>query len=377
MLSERHYKRVRNWSNGLLLGVGVCTLFGIGFVRLNGVQTTSESHLVRRSAEQSTQSIIHIETGYIIDNSNQEEKRYFEGVKEAKEFVKYQYPSEKFVPLDELVTVLLNGMRFYHQGEEMLPLNGTDILEPMKAKTRSNDNLRCEGRNDFKAYKKEHTTQAAMQNDHPILPDVSVQAVLSAPAKPETVPLPGNNYFDDVKVAQTPVSSNSIKGNNAANSVSSSTDDKSTSSFDPSAARSISDKNLAAQFLSYFSDDATTPANEAVNDDASFANSVSTTTTALSDAPTTKNHRIGCCNGVPYNQNKRCCCRRIAFDKEKKFCCAIDGCANFKVFDRSNPKNIDLCLSLKGLVVQEYGYTGEHTALGEPDLTRSPRVRPQ
>lgn len=101
--------RVRNWSNGLLLGVGVCTLFGIGFVRLNGVQTTSESHLVRRSAEQSTQSIIHIETGYIIDNSNQEEKRYFEGVKEAKEFVKYQYPSEKFVPLDELVTV-----RKYH-----------------------------------------------------------------------------------------------------------------------------------------------------------------------------------------------------------------------------------------------------------------------
>ena len=79
---------------------------GFGYVRLNGYETTSESHLVRRSSsDQLTPSIIHIETGYIIDNSNKEEKLYFEGVKETRDFVKYQYPSEKFVPLDELVTV--------------------------------------------------------------------------------------------------------------------------------------------------------------------------------------------------------------------------------------------------------------------------------
>jgi len=373
MSSERLYNRVRIWSNRLLLGVGVCTLFGIGFVRLNGRPTTSDSHLARRSADQPTPSIIHIETGYIIDNSNKEEKLYFQGVKDSKEFVKYQYPSEKFVPLDELVTVLLNGMRFYHQGEEMLPQNGTDILEPMMAKTRSNDNLRCEGRNDFKAYKREHTPLhpvPAMQND------AAAVVVATEVAEPVIFPADSSAVVQD---SQPVVTSNSNKGNNVDNTPSSSADDQGSAAFDPAAARSIVDKDFAAQFLSYFSmtDEATTLANDASPNDASFANAVAPATTAITDAPATKNHRIGCCNGVPYNQNKRCCCRRIAFDKEKKFCCAIDGCANFKVFDRSNPKNIDLCLSLKGLVVQEYGYTGEHAALGEPDLTRSPRVRPQ
>ena len=53
----------------------------------------------------------------------------------------------------------------------------------------------------------------------------------------------------------------------------------------------------------------------------------------------------------------------------------IQGCENFRIFDRSDPKNVDLCLSLEGLVVQEYGYTGKHVALGEPDLTKTPRAR--
>ena len=83
----------------------MCTLVGIGYMRFNGTGSGTESHLVKRSADEVTPSIIHIETGYIIDNSNKEEKLYFEGVKETRDFVKYQYPSEKFVPLDELVTV--------------------------------------------------------------------------------------------------------------------------------------------------------------------------------------------------------------------------------------------------------------------------------
>lgn len=47
-------------------------------------------------------SIIHIKTGPIIDNSNKEEKTYFHSLKSQKKYVKYQYPSDKFVPLDEL-----------------------------------------------------------------------------------------------------------------------------------------------------------------------------------------------------------------------------------------------------------------------------------
>ena len=64
--------------------------------------------------------------------------------------------------------LVLNGMRFYQQGDELLPQNKTGG-GPMKAQTRSNDNLRCEGRNDFKAYRREHApprTSQAMPNDY-------------------------------------------------------------------------------------------------------------------------------------------------------------------------------------------------------------------
>jgi len=89
----------------------------------------------------------------------------------------------------------------------------------------------------------------------------------------------------------------------------------------------------------------------------------SITTTVIPKLP-----QIGCCNGIPYNSNKRCCCRRVAFNKDTKFCCAINGCENFKIFDRSDPKNFDLCKGLSGLVVQEYGYRGQYK--GEPIMKR-------
>jgi hypothetical protein len=38
--------------------------------------------------------------------------------------------------------------------------------------------------------------------------------------------------------------------------------------------------------------------------------------------------QVGCCNGLPYNSNKRCCCRRASFDKDSKFCCAVNGSIN-------------------------------------------------
>jgi hypothetical protein len=82
--------------------------------------------------------------------------------------------------------------------------------------------------------------------------------------------------------------------------------------------------------------------------------------------------KIGCCNGVPYNSKKRCCCRRVSFDKDKKFCCAINGCESFQIFDRSNAKHYKDCLSLSGLVIQEYGYQGQ---TGQPKMDWTPRPR--
>jgi len=74
--------------------------------------------------------------------------------------------------------------------------------------------------------------------------------------------------------------------------------------------------------------------------------------------------QIGCCNGMPYNTNKRCCCRRASFNKDEKFCCAIDGCGDFKILKKSL-ENYDLCYSLSGMVVQEYGY---HKMAGARDM---------
>lgn len=74
--------------------------------------------------------------------------------------------------------------------------------------------------------------------------------------------------------------------------------------------------------------------------------------------------QIGCCNGMPYNTNKRCCCRRASFNKDEKFCCAIDGCGDFKILKKSL-ENYDLCYSLSGMVVQEYGY---HQMAGARDM---------
>lgn len=77
---------------------------------------------------------------------------------------------------------------------------------------------------------------------------------------------------------------------------------------------------------------------------------------ALIQVPEEKPQQVGCCNGQPYNTNKRCCCRRATFNKETKFCCAVDGCRNFQIFNRDDPKAFEKCRALEGYVVQEYGY---------------------
>lgn len=66
--------------------------------------------------------------------------------------------------------------------------------------------------------------------------------------------------------------------------------------------------------------------------------------------------QVGCCNGLPYNSNKRCCCRRASFDKDTKFCCAVNGCQDFRIFKRDDLTAREKCTELNGIVVEEYGY---------------------
>lgn len=77
---------------------------------------------------------------------------------------------------------------------------------------------------------------------------------------------------------------------------------------------------------------------------------------SLAQKPAQPAQQVGCCNGQPYNTNKRCCCRRASFDKETKFCCAVDGCRNFQIFKRNDPKAVEKCQAMEGIVVQEYAY---------------------
>merc|ERR1712227_785255 len=74
----------------------------------------------------------------------------------------------------------LNGIRFYVQGDQILPSKEEDENGPLKARTRSNnDNLRCEGRNDFKAYKKGLTTTVATTTEEVFMAN-DVQAVVES-----------------------------------------------------------------------------------------------------------------------------------------------------------------------------------------------------
>ena len=58
------------------------------------------------------ESIVHVQTGAIIDNTNKAERRLFESLKQEREYVQFQFPSEKFVPLDKLATVC--KYHFFH-----------------------------------------------------------------------------------------------------------------------------------------------------------------------------------------------------------------------------------------------------------------------
>ena len=48
---------------------------------------------------------MNVETGFIIDDTNKMERKHLEIAKKEKEFVKYYFPSEKFVPIDQLPVV--------------------------------------------------------------------------------------------------------------------------------------------------------------------------------------------------------------------------------------------------------------------------------
>lgn len=297
-------------------------------------------------------SQVNVQTVELVDETPTDVLDLIKKKSEEKPFLKYYYSSQKFVPTQELNVVYLNGMKFFQQGEETQP----EIKSWWQADTRSANKVQCEGRLDQKLYQMEHRVVKARESATTMANDFVTFDDLDAPDTDTSGGIKGGRR----RGGPTPkrkAARQSLQVQIPQNS------------FD--FARTGGDllANSGIDLAALFAD-----TTDSTTDDTPPSTTSSQTTTQSTDVTTdavvieTRYPKIGCCNGVPYNSSKRCCCRRVAFDKDAKFCCAINGCQKFKVFDKADPKNYDLCRGLSGLVVQEYGYRGLYD--GEPNLAK-------
>lgn len=300
-------------------------------------------------------SQVNVQTVELVDETPNDVLELIKKDSEEKPFLKYYYSSQKFVPTQELNVVYLNGMKFFQQGEEVQP----ETKSWWQADTRSANKVQCEGRLDQKLYQMEHRVAKGRQSSTTMANDFVT--------------------FDDLDAADT---SGGIRGGRrrggptpkrkAARAQNLQIPQN---SFDFARTGGDLVSNSGIDLAALFAD-----TTDFTIDDIPTTTTSNPTTTQATDVTTdavvieTRYPKIGCCNGVPYNSSKRCCCRRVAFNKDDKFCCAINGCQKFKVFDKADPKNYDLCRGLSGLVVQEYGYRGLHESDGEPNLAKRERA---
>jgi len=129
-MNEKLKARITKWSSRTLSLVGMATIgyLGVSAAVGNGsalVEQEEATFAKRSSAFQVDPKDmpyeIKFEPSYLIENSNKMEKMFFHQQKQEKEFIKFQYPEDRFAPMEELGVVYLNGIKFYHQGESMLP----------------------------------------------------------------------------------------------------------------------------------------------------------------------------------------------------------------------------------------------------------------
>lgn len=286
-----------------------------------------------------------------------------------KPFVKYQAPDDEYVPIQELPIVFLNGIKFHRQGKQPRP--GT--LERFQKLTRTtNGKLICE---DAELVKAERGTG-------------------NREGRPEREKLTARSHGIDLAGAMFQTNYPRYNGRNAPLPFDElqKLDTTDFADLNPESSEeeqiredpSLDFANLDPVQGGFQSDVFIEPK----DDDTVIMNLGQDLLTDIDMEPQTEEERqldrealrlrrlknqfytqekvkIGCCNGVPYNSKKRCCCRRVSFDKDKKFCCAINGCESFQIFDRSNAKHYKDCLSLSGLVIQEYGYQGQQ---GQPKM---------
>lgn len=317
--------------------------------------------------------------GYTIPNEPQfqmwkesSDQLAFQRNEGKKEFVKYQMPDDEYVPIDHLPIVFLNGIKFHRQGKKPKQ----DMLDRFRKITRSSDgHLKCKGQTKAKLHQEHHIphTPQPMANDfigmeHRNLDLISTIFQTKYPRyNGRDAPLP---YDELVKVEDL----TNLEPENEYELAM--INESQLEIREEGEEIQYEDELEEAEYLEVnfpnpeyiqplIVDEGEEPMTEAEMEAIRLRN-------LKSQFKTQDKVKIGCCNGLPYNSSKRCCCRRIPFDKEHKFCCAINGCESFQIFDRSNKQHYKDCLSLSGLVIQEYGYHGQ---AGQPLAPQRKMVR--
>jgi len=291
-----------------------------------------------------------------------------------KEHVKYQAPDDEYVPIDDLPIVYLNGIRFHRQGKEPRP----GSLERFRKMTRSSSGkLVCQ---DQKLVKEERVKEKVkFHKKEEELSDPRLRGLDLSAKIFQTIQYPRYNGrlaplpYDELMTPSVDLSDMDPEN-----------EEEKEVSQNPTldlAHLSPSDGFPSEEFIEPEDDDEKIAqmAMDMVDVEELNEPPENEEEEALSDEElrlkrlkkkfyAQENVKIGCCNGQPYNTKKRCCCRRVSFDKDKKFCCAINGCQSFQIFDRNNAQHYKDCLSLRGLVIQEYGYQGQ---VGQPKMFSS------
>lgn len=305
-----------------------------------------------------------------------------------KSFVKHQYADDKFVPIEELPIVYLNGIKFHRQGKTPSPRD-LERLQWSKITRSRNGQLHCQGEEDAKEHRRKNGGGGGGRKAEPEMmaddPGMFARS-FTMNTGDSLFKYPTYNGFDAPWKAEDFVKE--LEEDKYAE-----------------IERIMSLPHLPGAEVEWPSDIFIEPEIEdevtgelieepelpepprMLMDSESFGIGSDTQESLMEDFEDTRlaevketflrqdKVKIGCCNGTPYNNSKRCCCRRVSFDKDKKFCCAINGCESFQIFDRDNKQHYKDCLSLSGLVIQEYGY---HVS-GQPSYpnARSTPRRPQ
>ena len=235
-------------------------------------------------------------------------------------------------------------MKFYHQGKDIYD-DGEKSFLKINPRTRSSkSDLKCDGAIKYKKYRASSSITSTSTTTTTTTTTITTTTSTTTSSTTSTTTSFEFKFPNFQPFAYPQDASNNPVGRYA-NQPEPETDVP-TQQTDYSYARTnILGSSFFADMLAFFGDDlndskvdsdldileltSQSDSNPQVQDNQTQIASVSETSITTTVKP--KLPQIGCCNGIPYNSNKRCCCRRVAFNKDTKFCCAINV-SGFNIF---------------------------------------------